>query len=256
MGSNAPPGRTCRSSTRKVRRARPFAAPPRPRPPYMSWGEFCPPVCAPARPRARSAACGGPAVAIVGPHRSLSEPPKAAGDVCRYLGQFWSFSLVFSSRCWHSGSSRRRDAREGDRGHTGAATAPPVASGQSLSGRAGPPKIQSTPTARGRRFGADLAAFRRGRDEYGPPPPKIHPRKGRGPRVAPLSGTPAAPVRAARWRGTNNSRPRFSRAAAPSRSAAASHLGAAGSCTWCAVESAGVQGVPRLVPARGGRRER
>ena len=141
MGSNAPPGRTCRSSTRKVRRARPFAAPPRPRPPYMSWGEFCPPVCAPARPRARSAACGGPAVAIVGPHRSLSEPPKAAGEVCRYLGQFLSFSLVVSSRCWHSGSSRRRDAREGDRGHTGAATAPPVASGQSLSGRAGPQKI-------------------------------------------------------------------------------------------------------------------
>ena len=207
----------------------------------------------PGRGARRAAAPPWPSWAPTGASRSRQKPP---ARVCRYLGQFWSFSLVFSSRCWHSGSSRRRDAREGDRGHTGAATAPPVASGQSLSGRAGPPKIQSTPTARGRRFGADLAAFRRGRDEYGPPPPKIHPRKGRGPRVAPLSGTPAAPVRAARWRGINNSRPRFSRAAAPSRSAAASHLGAAGSCTWCAVESAGVQGVPRLVPARGGRRER
>ena len=107
----------------------------------MSWVEFCPPVCAPARPRARSAACGGPAVALVGPHRSLSEPPKAAGEFLSIARSILVVLTRFFSPCWYSGSSRRWHAREGDRGHTGAATDPPVASGQSLSGRAGPQKI-------------------------------------------------------------------------------------------------------------------
>ena len=115
---------------------------------------------------------------------------------------------------------------------------------------------QATPVGRGRRFGANRAVFRGGREVYGPPVRWDRPGKGRGARVAPLSGAPAAPVRAITRAASTNPWRRLAKAAARSRSATASTRGAPVCRAWCAVGIAGARRFARLVHARGGRRGR
>ena len=71
-------------------------------------------------------------------------------------------------------------------------------------------------------------------------------------RVSPLSGAPAAPVRAITRAASINPWRRLAKAAARSRAATASHRDAPVRCTWCAVAIAGAQRFSRLVQVHGG----
>ena len=208
--------------------------------------------CASARPRARRTHCGGPGVAaIVGLHGRSRR--RVFFGISTNVGHFCSFLLLRVGILVVLDDPIARANTIAARAPSGPRAARP---GRASAAAPTAPIGQATPVGRGRRCGANRAVFRGGRDVYGPPVRWDRPGKGRGARVAPLSGAPAAPVRAITRAASTNPWRRLAKAAARSRSATASIRGAPVCRAWCAVGIAGARRFARLVHARGGRRGR